>query len=251
MTFAAELPGGLVHTPAQKCDVDQIDTLWNKFAYMPPDCRWWVSLVDEADQMTDKAQLQLLSKMDGTAALRPLWGGDQERGEAPPIIWIFTSNGVGPDGIIPPAALLPRFLDRCTIKLAFKLPDQGEIAGYLQKVWKREGGRVGLPREYFEHLAEGVSIREGLNRLDSELLRNPTIKEARAVLAEKASRIAERENAAATEWEESSELDKDPEVAAAIESLQEAINANASRQTIAAKRAWVTMKRDAARKQIA
>jgi len=71
--------------------------------------------------MTEKAQLKLLSRLDGTAALRPVFGGGFERGEPLPIIWIFTANGRGPKQIEPPYSFASRFLSRCMIA-PFELP---------------------------------------------------------------------------------------------------------------------------------
>jgi len=247
MQFAKELPGTLWHTPAQKCDVDQVDSLWYKFAHYPSVGRWWISLVDEAaESMTDKAQLQLLSKLDGTAALRPLWGGGQETGEQPPVIWIFTTNGIGPQRITPPVGLLPKFLSRCMI-VPFPMPEQAELARYLRTVWKKEKGRDGLPLEYFEHLAEGVGVRDALMRLDTELLRNPNVKEVKAILAAKQKRI---ENSVASKFEMAATIEQDAGVMAAQAALDEAMLSHASEQTIAAKRAWLTMRRNAAKERL-
>src|SRR4051812_7919475 len=59
LAFAEQLPGSLHHVSAQKCDVATLDALNEKFAYCPPRGNFWVCLIDEADQMTEKAQLQL------------------------------------------------------------------------------------------------------------------------------------------------------------------------------------------------
>jgi replication-associated recombination protein RarA len=190
MAFAEGLPGSLVHVPSQKADVAMVDSLAERFLYYPATGKFWVPLFDECDQMTEKAQLQLLSKMDGTASLKPMWGGGFERGEAPPIVYIFTCNGIGPDQTTPPRMLLPRFLSRCMI-VPFEAVSQADIAEYLKQIWKREGGRVGLPAEYFVDLAKGVGVRDALMRLDVELLRNPTVKEAKTGLADKARKAKE------------------------------------------------------------
>jgi replication factor C subunit 2/4 len=69
MALADQL-GTLVHVPAQRCDVGMVDTLGDRFTYYPVRGKWYIALVDEADAMTEKAQLQLLSKLDPTAYLR-------------------------------------------------------------------------------------------------------------------------------------------------------------------------------------
>ena len=249
ISFAQLLPGSLVHVGAQKCDVDAVDRLWDKFAYMPAVGLWWIALIDEADQMTSKAQLQFLSHMDGTAALKPLWGGGMTKGEAPKVIRIFTSNGIGPERTTPPVDLLPRFLSRCMV-IPFRPPETGELARYLKKVWARENGRSGLPIEYFEHLAEGVGVRDALMRLDTELLRNPGIREVKTMLSEKQARIEERQNTQANKWELAAEIESDPAVIAAVANYKEAMQSGASEESIAAKKAWVTMRRTAAKERL-
>ena len=71
MAFADELPGTLHHISSQKCDVAALDRLNDLCHYYPTRGKFHVVLVDEADQMTEKAQLQLLSPLDGTASLKP------------------------------------------------------------------------------------------------------------------------------------------------------------------------------------
>lgn len=95
MAFADELPGTLHHISSQKCDVATLDRLNDLCQYYPSRGKFHVVLVDEADQMTEKAQLQLLSRLDGTAGLKPKFGGGWERGAALPVIWIFTLQRTG------------------------------------------------------------------------------------------------------------------------------------------------------------
>lgn len=139
MAFANELPGALHHIPAQKCTVEAIDALSSKLAYCPGKGRFHVVLVDEADQMTDKAQLQLLSKLDAAANLKPCFGGGFEMGKPPDVIWIFTCNGRGDSQTEPPTSLLPRFLGRCGV-VAFPKPTAKDIEAFTKKVWAAEGG---------------------------------------------------------------------------------------------------------------
>src|SRR6201993_3637920 len=55
MAFADELPGTLHHISSQKCDVAALDRLGDSCQYCPARGRFHVVLVDEADQMTEKA----------------------------------------------------------------------------------------------------------------------------------------------------------------------------------------------------
>jgi hypothetical protein len=171
LAFAEQLPGSLHHVSAQKCDVATLDALNEKFAYGPPRGNFWVCLIDEADQMTEKAQLQLLSRLDGTAALKPTFGGGFERGTPPPIIWIFTCNGRGTEETEAPHSFAARFLSR-NMLVPFPAVSQSDLASYLERIWTLEGGEKCQP-EYFNYMAEGVGVRDALMRLDSDLLAGP------------------------------------------------------------------------------
>jgi ABC-type cobalamin/Fe3+-siderophores transport system ATPase subunit len=166
MAFAEELPGTLHHVSSQKCDVATLDRLNDLLAYYPSHGRFHVVKVDEADQMTDKAQLQLLSRLDGTASLKPKFGGGFEQGQAPQVIWIFTSNGRGETGTTPPSTFEPRFLSRCLVVRCEK-PDAAEIAQFLRRIWALEGG---APSDDPSPLAETCDgVRDALTRLEVAL----------------------------------------------------------------------------------
>ena len=166
MAFAEQLPGTLHHISSQKCDVAALDRLNDTLCYCPSRGKFHVVKVDEADQMTDKAQLQLLSRLDGTANLKPKFGGGWERGTPLPVIWIFTCNGRGENGTNPPSTFEPRFLSRCLVVACGK-PDVGEIARFLQRVWSLEGGDASADPS---SLAEGCDgIRDVLTKLEVAL----------------------------------------------------------------------------------
>jgi MoxR-like ATPase len=194
MRFAEQLPAAHHHIRAQAADVATLDRLWETCQYYPARGKFHVVHIDEVDGATEKAQLQLLSRMDGTSCLRPLFGGGFERGEVPPIIYIFTCNGRTVQGKMqPPAELLPRFLSRC-ITLNFEAVPQRPLAAYLEAIWDKADGPRNYPVEYFEHLADGMGVRDALMRLDSELLAPRSIAEIRRILAErKAAQAAEEE----------------------------------------------------------
>lgn len=191
MAFAEQLPGSLIHIPAQQCNVARVDQLALDMMYVPPRGKFWIPLVDEADQMTEKAQLQLLSRMDGTAKLRATWGHGYTVGEIPPVIYIFTCNSM--------ANFESRFPGRCMV-IPFEPIPQAAIAKYLAKIWKRERGREGLPLEWFHEIADGLGVRDALNRLDVELLRNPTVREVKKALADKKAKAEALENAEVNQW---------------------------------------------------
>jgi hypothetical protein len=84
--------------------------------------------------------------------------------------YVFTCKGRTVNGKMqPPAELLPRFLSRCLV-LNFETVERKPLAAYLEQVWDKEHGPRHYPVEYFEHLADGMGVRDALNRLDSELL---------------------------------------------------------------------------------
>jgi len=57
MAFAEQLPGTLHHFSSQKCDVAALDRLNDTLCCHPARGKFHIVKVDEADQMTDKAQL--------------------------------------------------------------------------------------------------------------------------------------------------------------------------------------------------
>jgi len=166
MAFAEELPGTLHHISSQKCDVAALDRLSDLLSYYPSRGKFHVVKVDEADQMTEKAQLQLLSKLDSTGWLKPTFGGGFERGPAPPVIWIFTCNGRGENGTTPPSTFEPRFLSRCLVAACGK-PEVAEIAQFLRRIWSLEGGNAS---DDPSPLAEDCeAVRDALTRLEVAL----------------------------------------------------------------------------------
>lgn len=167
MAFARELPGALHHVPAQKCDVAAIDALSEKLAYCPGKGRFHIVLVDEADQMTEKAQLQLLSKLDAAANLKPCFGGGVEIGKPPEVIWIFTCNGRGEEQTEPPTSLLPRFLGRCGV-IAFPKPNSKDIEAYVRKAWAAEGGEESADLAPLAEQCDGV--RDALTKAELALI---------------------------------------------------------------------------------
>ena len=73
LAICKAIAGELHHIPSQSCDVETIRKVTDMCHRYPYDmmtgqsCRFHVVLVDEADQMSQAAQLALLSKLDSTA----------------------------------------------------------------------------------------------------------------------------------------------------------------------------------------
>jgi len=78
----------------------------------------YLVLIDEADGMTNPAQLALLSKLDATAF-------------PPTTIFVFTCNGT--DG------LEPKFISRCRTVEFSSYRMAAEIIAFLEYVWHSEG----------------------------------------------------------------------------------------------------------------
>jgi hypothetical protein len=95
-------------------------------------------------------------------------GGASTRASQPPIIWIFTANGTGPAGIIPPSSLEKRFLSRCMV-IPFEPLEENQLSLYLRDVWGRETD-LDATNAYFDYLARGGGVRESLMRMQVDIL---------------------------------------------------------------------------------
>src|SRR5436309_2115514 len=166
MAFADELPGTLHHISSQKCDVATLERLSDLCQYYTVRGNFHVVLVDEADQMTEKAQLQLLSRLDGTASLKPKFGGGFERGQALRVIWIFTCNGRGEKGTTPPGTFEPRFLSRCLV-VACEKPEVAEVSQFVRCIWVLEGGDASADPSLLAESCDGM--RDALTKLEVAL----------------------------------------------------------------------------------
>lgn len=147
LAFAKDINAEVHHIGSQECTVDRLKDIARICQYVPLTGGFHVVLVDEADAMSNAAQLYLLSKLDSTEA-------------CPNTIWIFTCNAVD--------RLEERFLSRC-----LRLPDFNsygagkEITALLERVWRDKAGDAPLPK--LDRIACG-NVRESLQRLEVELL---------------------------------------------------------------------------------
>ena len=173
LAFAELLPGTLHHISSAKADVAALDGLWGHCQFRPMRGRFHIIVLDEADEATERAQVQLLSRLDSAATLRPAFGGGVSQGAPPPIIWIFTANGTGPEHIDPSYRFERRFLSRSVI-VPFPRPSDEELAAYLAAVHHAEG-RNSLSEEDFLLIASiSDGMRDSLMRLESCHLREAT-----------------------------------------------------------------------------
>ena len=150
LALANEIQAELHKVPSQRCTAIAIDDVVRQCWYAPMSPGGFhVVLADEADAMTDAAQLQLLSKLDSVDP-------------APDTIWIFTANDT--------AHLERRFLSRCKVLEFSSYGMSSEIVAYLAKVWHAEGGNGNAPD--CERLAKDSrnNVRDCLMRLEIELM---------------------------------------------------------------------------------
>jgi len=150
LALANELRAELHKIPSQKCTAAAIEDVVRMCWYAPMTAGGFhIVLADEADAMSNAAQLQLLSKLDSTDP-------------APNTIWIFTANDT--------ERLERRFLSRCKMLDFSSYGMSSEIAAYLDKVWHAEGGNGNAPD--FERLAKDSrnNVRDCLMRLEVELM---------------------------------------------------------------------------------
>jgi replication-associated recombination protein RarA len=67
LALCQAIRGELHHIPSQSCNVSTVEDVTRQCHYVPRNNTLHVVLVDEADQMSNAAQLSFLSKLDGTA----------------------------------------------------------------------------------------------------------------------------------------------------------------------------------------
>lgn len=150
LALCDEIAGGaeLIHIASQHCTVAELEEALRMTAYVPmAGKKWWVVLADEADQMTEKAQLALLSKLDSTGRIENT-------------VFIFTCNDT--------ERLEKRFLSRCLTVEFSSYGLNGDLATFLREVWVAEGGtEENAPN--FARMACG-NVRESLAKLEIELL---------------------------------------------------------------------------------
>jgi replication-associated recombination protein RarA len=153
LAVAAEMPAELHHIPSRRCDLETIEDVTRMCHYAPmypAGSRMHLVLVDEADHMTQPAQLALLSKLDATAM-------------PPATVFIFTANSV--DG------LEKRFLSRCHVLEFSSYGIAAEAAGLLALVWQVEAPETAAAPDFKRLVKDSTNnVRDALNRLELEIL---------------------------------------------------------------------------------
>ena len=155
LAMAEELGAELHCIGSQKCTVDNVDEIIRQCWYVAQRGGYHIVLVDEADSMTNAAQLALLSKLDSTA-------------KPPKTIFVFTCNSTD--------RLEKRFLSRCMVLEFSSYGMRAELAKFLAEVWDKEVGHSSnvpdAKRPDFERIAKDATnnVRDALMRLEVELL---------------------------------------------------------------------------------
>ena len=149
LALAEDLKAELHHIPSQKCNVAEVEEVIRQCWYVPRSGGFHLVLVDEADAMSNAAQLAFLSKLDATAF-------------PPQTIFVFTCNGTD--------RLEPRFLSRCRVLEFSSYGLSDAICEHLARVWSAEGGNGDCPN--LKRLVGEThnNVRESLMRLELELM---------------------------------------------------------------------------------
>lgn len=151
LALGEAIPAELHHVPSQECNLENIERVRRTCQYVPmAGKRMHLIVVDEADRMTDAAQVSLLSKLDSTNF-------------PPNTIFVFTSNDS--------SRLEPRFLSRLSVLEFSSYGIAKEAAELLARVWDTEtDGSAERPN--FARIVKDSNnnVREALNRLQVEIM---------------------------------------------------------------------------------
>jgi replication-associated recombination protein RarA len=149
LALAETLKAEVNHIPSQQCHVANVEDVIRQCWYVPVSGGFHLVLVDEADKMSNAAQLHFLSKLDATAF-------------PPQTIFIFTCNAT--------EGLESRFLSR-TRQIEFSSYGlAAEAARLLESIRHREA--TDAPAPNFARIVKESSnnIRDALMCLETELL---------------------------------------------------------------------------------
>lgn len=151
LALAEMMPAELHHIPSQQCTLETIERVRHTCQYVPrAGCRYHMVLVDEADRMTDAAQVSLLSKLDATNF-------------PPQTIFIFTSNSTD--------RLETRFLSRLRTVEFSSYGLAKDAAALLEKIWISEAPETSTAPNFARIVKESNNnMREALMKLETELM---------------------------------------------------------------------------------
>lgn len=150
LALAECMPAERHHIPSQDCNLPELKRVIGNCHYIPrTGCRMHLVLVDEADQMSQAAQLYLLSKLDSTSF-------------PPNTIFIFTCNETG--------SLEKRFLSRCVTVEFSSYGIAKDASALLERVWESEAN--GAPAPNFARIVKEANnnVRAALMELQKHLM---------------------------------------------------------------------------------
>ena len=156
LAICKAVDGELHHIPSSRCNLETVQEVCFKCYSVPILLEPWragkfhVVLVDEADQMTNAAQVAFLSKLDATA-------------KPPQTIFIFTCNSV--------AGLEPRFLSRTRHVQFSSYGMSAAIGSLLKYIWDRETDNP-VERPDFARIAKDSNnnVRDALMSLEVAIM---------------------------------------------------------------------------------
>ena len=150
LAMAEEIKAELHHIPSRECDLAAVQDVCRRCWYVPLGGGFHVVLIDEADRMTEPAQLAFLSKLDST-------------GFPPNTIFVFTANGTD--------NLEPRFLSRCRV-IEFGTYGLAQPATeLLRTIWNTEVGDSESAPDFSRIVKQSANnIREALMNLELKIM---------------------------------------------------------------------------------
>jgi len=149
LALADMLRAEVHHIPSQQCNVANVEDVIRLCWYVPASGGFHLVLVDEADKMSNAAQLHFLSKLDATAF-------------PPQTIFVFTCNTT--------EGLEGRFLSR-TRRVEFSSYGMAtEATRLLESIWLREASGASAPNFVRIVKESSNNIRDALMCLEIELL---------------------------------------------------------------------------------
>jgi replication-associated recombination protein RarA len=151
LALADAIPAELHHIPSQDCNLENITRVRKVCQYVPMSgFKFHLILVDEADRMSQAAQIACLSLLDATNF-------------PPNTIFVFTGNSV--DG------LEARFMSRCHLVEFSSYGISKEVVCLLERVWDSETDNP-VERPNFARIVKDSNnnVREALMRLETEVM---------------------------------------------------------------------------------
>jgi len=151
LAMARAIPAEIHHIPSQECNLETIERVRKTCQYVPMEgCRYHLVLVDEADRMTDAAQVSLLSKLDSTNF-------------PPNTIFVFTANNSD--------RLEARFLSRLITVEFSSYGIAKDAAALLESIWMQETGSLANAPNFARIVKDANNnVRESIMALQRELL---------------------------------------------------------------------------------